>query len=74
MAKSKVVLNYKLEHTNKELGARLTYLARFFSGALMLALLPRDRVFHGVVLTVNFRQPSYEFTFNVGTDLLFQPL
>jgi hypothetical protein len=22
-------------------------------------------------LTVNFRQPSYEFTFNVGTDLLF---
>jgi hypothetical protein len=23
------------------------------------------------VLTVNFRQPSYEFTFNVGIDLLF---
>jgi hypothetical protein len=24
--------------------------------------------------TVNFRQPSYEFTFNVGIDLLFKPL
>jgi hypothetical protein len=23
------------------------------------------------MLTVNFRQPSYEFTFNVGIDLLF---
>jgi hypothetical protein len=23
------------------------------------------------LLTVNFRQPSYEFTFNVGIDLLF---
>jgi hypothetical protein len=23
------------------------------------------------LLTVNFRQPSYEFTFNVGVDLLF---
>jgi hypothetical protein len=23
------------------------------------------------VLTVKFRQPSYEFTFNVGVDLLF---
>jgi hypothetical protein len=23
------------------------------------------------VLTVNFRQPSHEFTFNVGIDLLF---
>jgi hypothetical protein len=34
MAKSKVVLNYKLEHTNKELDGRLT-------SALMLALLLR---------------------------------
>jgi hypothetical protein len=25
----------------------------------------------GEMLTVNFRQPSYEFTFNVGLDLLF---
>jgi hypothetical protein len=23
------------------------------------------------LLTVNFRQPSHEFTFNVGIDLLF---
>jgi hypothetical protein len=23
------------------------------------------------MLTVNFRQPSHEFTFNVGIDLLF---
>jgi hypothetical protein len=23
------------------------------------------------LLTVNFHQPSYEFTFNVGIDLLF---
>jgi hypothetical protein len=23
------------------------------------------------ILTVNFRQPSHEFTFNVGSDLLF---
>jgi hypothetical protein len=39
MAKSKVVLDYKLEHTNKELDGRLTsllLLARFFSSALML--------------------------------------
>jgi hypothetical protein len=39
MAKSKVVMNYKLEHTNKELDGRLTsllFLARFFSSALML--------------------------------------
>jgi hypothetical protein len=41
MAKSKVVLNYKLEHTNKELDERLT-------SALMLALLLRDRVLHRV--------------------------
>jgi VIT1/CCC1 family predicted Fe2+/Mn2+ transporter len=40
MAKSKVVLD-KLEHTNKELDERLT-------SALMLALLLRDRVLHGV--------------------------
>jgi hypothetical protein len=25
----------------------------------------------GEMLTVNFRQPSYEFTFNVGIDLFF---
>jgi hypothetical protein len=25
----------------------------------------------GTMLTVNFRQPRYEFTFNVGIDLLF---
>jgi hypothetical protein len=37
MAKSKVVPDYKLEHTNKELDGRLTSLllsARFFSSAL----------------------------------------
>jgi hypothetical protein len=37
MAKSKVVPDYKLEHTNKELDGRLTsflFLARFFSSAL----------------------------------------
>jgi hypothetical protein len=37
MAKSKVVLDYKLEHTNKELDGKLTsllLLARFFSSAL----------------------------------------
>jgi hypothetical protein len=47
MAKSKVVPDYKLEHTNKELDGRLTsllLLAQFFSSALMLALLLRDRV------------------------------
>jgi hypothetical protein len=47
MAKSKVVMNYKLEHTNKELDGRLTsllLLARFLSSTLMLALLLRDRV------------------------------
>jgi hypothetical protein len=40
MAKSKVVSDYKLEHTNKELDGRLTsllLLARFFSSALMFA-------------------------------------
>jgi hypothetical protein len=47
MAKSKVVMNYKLEHTNKELDGRLTsllLLARFFSSTLMLAFLLRDCV------------------------------
>jgi hypothetical protein len=34
-------LDYKLEHTNKELDERLT-------SALMLALLLRDRMLHGV--------------------------
>jgi hypothetical protein len=28
----------------------------------------------GEMLTVNFLQPSHEFTFNVGIDLLFEPL
>jgi hypothetical protein len=39
MAKSKVVPDYKLEHTNKELDGRLTsllLLAQFFSSAFML--------------------------------------
>jgi hypothetical protein len=39
MAKSKVVKNYKLEHTNKEMDGRLNsllLLARFLSSALML--------------------------------------
>jgi hypothetical protein len=39
MVKSKVVMNYKLEHTNKEMDGRLTsllLLAWFFSSALML--------------------------------------
>jgi hypothetical protein len=47
MAKSKVVPDYKLEQTNKELDGRLSsllLLARFFSSALMLALLLCDRV------------------------------
>jgi hypothetical protein len=33
------------------------------------ALDPSTR--HRPLLTVNFRQPSYEFTFNVGIGLLF---
>jgi hypothetical protein len=40
-AKSRVVMNYKLEHTNKELDERLT-------SALVFALLLCDRVLHGV--------------------------
>jgi hypothetical protein len=33
----------------------------------------KDKKHHAIayVLTVNFRQPSHEFTFNVGIDLLF---
>jgi hypothetical protein len=57
MAKSKVVPDYKLEHTNKELDGRLTsllLLARFFSSALMLALLLRDRVHLPNVLVRSF--------------------
>jgi hypothetical protein len=27
-----------------------------------------------MLLTVNFRQPSHEITFDVGIDLLFSPL
>jgi hypothetical protein len=57
MAKSKVVPNYKLEHTNKELDGRLTsllLLARFFSLALMLALLLCDRVHLPNVLVHSF--------------------
>jgi hypothetical protein len=44
MAKSKVVPDYKLDHTDKELDGRLTsllLLARFFSSALIFL---RDRV------------------------------
>jgi hypothetical protein len=48
MAKSKVALDYKLEHTNKELDGSLPLSSWFFSSALMLALLLRDRVLHGV--------------------------
>jgi hypothetical protein len=55
MAKSKVVPDYKLEHTNKELDERLTsrkgstrVLGWFLTSTLMLALLLRDRVLHGV--------------------------
>jgi hypothetical protein len=51
MAKSKVVSDYKLEHTNKELDERLTsllLLARFFSSSL------RDRVHLPNVLVHSF--------------------
>jgi hypothetical protein len=56
MAKSKVVPDCKLEHTNKELDGRLTslLLARFFSSALMLALLLRDCVHLPNVLVHSF--------------------
>jgi hypothetical protein len=55
MAKSKVVMNYKLEHTNKKMDGRLTsLLARFFSSALMLAMLLRDRVHLPNVLVHSF--------------------
>jgi hypothetical protein len=57
MAKSKVVSDYKLEHTNKELDGRLTsllLLARFFSSALMLSLLLRDHVHLPNVLVHSF--------------------
>jgi hypothetical protein len=54
MAKSKVVPDYKLEHTNKELDGRLTsllLLARFFFSALILL---RDRVHLPNVLVHSF--------------------
>jgi hypothetical protein len=57
MAKSKVVPDYKLEHTIKELDGILTsllLLAQFFSTALMLALLLRDRVHLQNVLIHSF--------------------
>jgi hypothetical protein len=57
MAKSKVVMNYKLEHTNKEMDGRLTsllLLARFISSALMLALLLRDQMHLPNVLVHSF--------------------
>jgi hypothetical protein len=55
MAKSKVVPDYKLKHTNKEMDGRLTsLLARFFSSALILALLLRDRVHLPNVLVHSF--------------------
>jgi hypothetical protein len=49
MAKSKVVPDYKLEHTNKELDVRLT-------STLMLALLLRDRELHGVASSKRSRR------------------
>jgi hypothetical protein len=57
MAKSKVVPDNKLKHTNKELDGRLTsllLLARFFSSTLMLALLFRDCVHLPNVLVHSF--------------------
>jgi hypothetical protein len=55
IAKSKVVPDYKLEHTNRGLDGRLTSpLAWFFSSALMLALLLRDRVHLPNVLVHSF--------------------
>jgi hypothetical protein len=54
VAKSKVVPDYKLEHTNKELDGRLTsllLLAQFFSSALILL---RDRVHLPNVLVHSF--------------------
>jgi hypothetical protein len=57
MVKSKVVPDYKLEHTNKELDGSLTsllLLARFFSSALMLAFLLRGRVHLPNVLVHSF--------------------
>jgi hypothetical protein len=40
--------------------------------SLPLPLLPSSSLpLDSSLLTVNFRQPSYEFTFNVGIDLLF---
>jgi hypothetical protein len=54
MAKSKVVPDYKLEHTNKEMNGRLTsifLLARFFSSARILL---RDRVHLPNVLVQSF--------------------
>jgi hypothetical protein len=54
MAKFKVVPDYKLEHTNKEMDGRLSsllLLARFFSSALILL---RDRVHLPNVLVHSF--------------------
>jgi hypothetical protein len=40
--------------------------------ATLISLLSEEQgLSMGEMLTVNFRQPSYEFTFNVGIDLLF---
>jgi hypothetical protein len=46
--------------------------------ATLISLLSEDYLLEdeqglimGEMLTVNFRQPSYEFTFTVGIDLLF---
>jgi hypothetical protein len=46
--------------------------------ATLISLLKEDYLLEyeqglsmGEMLTVNFCQPSYEFTFNVGIDLLF---
>jgi hypothetical protein len=57
MAKFKVVPDYKLEHTNKELDGRLTsllLLAWFFSSGLILSLLLCDRVHLPDVLVHSF--------------------
>jgi hypothetical protein len=54
MAKSKVVPDYKLEHTKKMDGRLTSLLARFFSSALMLALLLCDRVHLTNVLVHSF--------------------
>jgi hypothetical protein len=38
---------------------------------IILCPLSGEEEFSATLLTVNFRQPSHEFIFNVGIDLLF---